>query len=68
MKGFRTVGFNLLMGALSAAYIYVGGDAQISEAEVAEQADQIWTGIVAVWTIGNLVIRKYTNTDIFRGE
>ena len=58
MKGWRTVAFNLIMGAVMAW--------NILEPEKAIELDEqtVNTLLTTIWTVGNIVLRAITTTPI----
>jgi uncharacterized protein (DUF697 family) len=57
MKGYRTILGNVLMLLASFGAIY---GFEVTE----EQLEQITTGIVTIFTVGNLILRVFTNTPV----
>ncbi len=67
MKGYKTVAFNLLMGGvmLMATLGLFDAGAVPDAVEINAFIDKMEAFGVAVWTVGNWIIRKYTTTAIF---
>lgn len=68
MKGYRTILFNIVMTFLAAVTI-VAPDADLPTADdVQSTLGAVETAIVAVWGIGNMILRAITTSPIFKKE
>ena len=63
LKGYRTIIFNILMPVLMAVSLWTGEDVG-GEGELNLMLDAVEEALVAVWAIGNMVLRAITNTRI----
>ena len=68
-KGFKTVAFNVVMAIVAALTILVPEQAaELPTGEVVtETIDLVEAGVVALWTVGNIILRAITNSPIFKG-
>ncbi len=64
LKGYKTVLFNLIMGGVAWLAILSPQEAP-SAADVSGTIDAVDTAVVALWTLGNWVIRAFTTAPIF---
>ena len=70
MKGYKTVGFNVIMSVVMLASMWNQESASSlpSAVEVTNLMDQAETWITAVWGVGNVLLRAVTSTAIFKKE
>ncbi len=68
LKGFRTVIFNIIMGAIMVIRAF-NPEAELPD-EVAVQGavDAVDAAISSVWLVGNLILRAITDSSIFKKE
>lgn len=68
LKGYKTVGFNIVM-AIVAVVVILSPETEAPSAEDVQGAiDAVEAAVVAVWSVGNVVLRAITNTSIFKKE
>lgn len=68
MKGFRTTAFNIAMTVIAAVTI-INPDAELPTPEAIDTGiDLVEAAVVAVWGVGNLILRAITSSPIFRRD
>lgn len=64
-KGYKTVVFNIVMGAVMLVRA-LSPDVELpSEDQVNSAFDAVEAGLTAIWTVGNLLLRAITDSPIF---
>jgi hypothetical protein len=65
MKGYKTVAFNVIMGIIALLAV-LNPEADLPDgALVSAGLDNVEAAFVAVWTVGNLILRAITSSKIF---
>jgi len=68
MKGYRTIAFNVIMSIVAVLAI-VAPDAEVPTADAVNAGiDAVETAVVAVWSVGNMLLRAITNSPMFKKE
>lgn len=68
LKGFKTVIFNGIMMIIMWVKVKQPDIEVPGEAEIMQGIDYIDMALTFIWGIGNIVIRRFTNTAIFKKE
>ena len=66
MKGYKTVIFNVIMGGLVFWQTMTGES--VDTASVSDALMSLEGALVTLWTVGSVILRKMTNTSIFKKE
>jgi len=66
LKGWKTVAFNLIMPLMLLLAAYSPGQELPDGEQIQHGLDTTEAAITAIWTIGNLVLRAFSNTTIFK--
>ena len=64
MKGYRTIAFNLIMGAVMFANQMLGTD--LDAQSLIGHLNGLEAALMGVWTVGNVWLRAVTDTPIFK--
>ena len=62
MKGFKTVGFNVIMAVL----YFAGVPDAVPEAQITETLTMVEAAFNGAWALGNLILRAITDSPIFQ--
>lgn len=66
LKGYRTVLFNVIVGLLLVWRAVAPGDEIPSESQVSTLLDSLYASLDAILVVGNIVLRKFTDTPVGR--
>ena len=68
MKGFKTIAFNVVMGAIVLVRI-LNPEAELpTDVDVEAAVSTLDAAIATVWSFGNMFLRAVTDSPIFRKE
>jgi len=68
LKGYKTVAFNVVMSLITILTMFNPGS-ELPDAETVQGGiDAVEAAVVAVWTVGNLILRAVTDSPIFKKE
>jgi len=67
-KGYKTVAFNVLMSLVTIITMFNPGS-ELPDAETVQGGiNAVEAAVVAVWTVGNLILRAVTDSPIFKKD
>lgn len=68
MVGYRMVLFNIFMGVLMMlkAFNLVPEEMAVTEEEIKNGVDALLMALTFLWAIGNIILRAFTKTSIFK--
>lgn len=66
LKGYRTVAFNVIVGLLMVWRAVSPADEIPSESQVSTLLDSLYASLDAILVVGNIVLRKFTDTPLGR--
>ncbi len=67
LKGYKTIIFNAVMTAVMFKRVW-GVEVEVTEDMIASGLDALDAGLVALWGIGNAILRSVTNSSIFNKD
>lgn len=65
LKGYRTVIFNVIMGLLLIWRSVAPGDEIPTDSQVQTLVDSVFSALDAILVVGNILLRKVTDTPVF---
>lgn len=68
LKGYRTIGFNVIMAILMLARA-MNPEVDLPDRQTVEGAvDGLTAGLASFWAVGNVILRAVTTSPIFKKE